>query len=826
MTPSSVIPPRSIRNPGIWLSLFLLSAATLAFEINLTRLFSVAQFYHFAFMIVSIALLGFGLSGTALAIFPGFQRGEPAQSLGWLSLATGLSILGAYLLTNWLPFDSYSLLVDNRQVFILVLHYLVLAMPFFFSGMALGILLSKYPEQAGATYAINLLGSAFGCVIALLAPVLVGGEGMVTLSAMLAGISAICATRLQPIKNPLSLAAISLLMITLLDLSLRLATPAGLPAFDLHISPYKSLSYALQYPGSRVMNSRWNAFSRLDIIQSPGIHSVPGLSYRYLEPLPQLDGLLVDGDDLNPVIQNTTDPSFTAYLPSAVAFQFHPLANTLVLEPRGGLDVLAAFHNSAGRVTAVESNPLVTRAAPIYADQRLFLHQESGRSFLERSNEKFDVILLSLISSFHPVQSGAYTLGEDYRYTLESFTEMLKHLTPDGSLVATRWLQDPPSEDLRLFALAVEAIKTSGGDPAQQIVAFRGYNTGTILIKNSPLSPADLATIREFTTSRAYDLTYVPGIQEHETNQYNILPDSIYYHTYLSLLETLPSQSFFDSYAYDVRPPTDDHPFFGHYFKWSQTPQVLSSFGKAWLPFGGGGYFVILALLLLAILLAGVLILLPVGVWMLGRRNQQQTSPFKFAYFLYFGLLGFAFLFVEIPLLQRFILYLGHPAYAVTAVLFALLLFSGLGSRFCDRIPLGFSLAVLSLLVMCMPMLLPHLFEWTLGLPLAVRLGVTVITLAPLGFLMGIPFPGGIQRLVDRQSQNLTTAGEFAPRSDIPWIWAVNGAASVVSPIMAALLALTYSFSTVLWLGALFYAAALLTVWVYLRRNAFQRLAR
>jgi len=826
MTPSSVNPPRSIHNRGIWLSLFLLSAATLAFEINLTRLFSVAQFYHFAFMIVSIALLGFGLSGTVLAIFPGIQRGEPAQSLGWLALASGLSMLGAYLLTNWLPFDSYSLLVDNRQVFILVLHYLVLAMPFFFSGMALGILLSKYPEQAGATYAVNLLGSAFGCAIALLAPAIVGGEGMVTLSAMLAGIAAMCATRLQPIKNPLSLAAIAMFMITLLDLSLRLATPAGLPAFDLHISPYKSLSYALQYPGSWVMNSRWNAFSRLDVIQSPGIHSVPGLSYRFLEPVPQLDGLLVDGDDLNPVIQNTADPSFTAYLPSAIAFQLHPLANTLVLEPRGGLDILAAFHNSAGRVTAVESNPLVTRAAPIYADQRLLLHQESGRSFLERSSERFDVVLLSLISSFHPVQSGAYTLGEDYRYTVESFTEMLEHLTPDGLLVATRWLQDPPSEDLRLFALAVEAIKTAGGDPMQQLVAFRGYNTGTILVKNSPFSPAEIEKIGDFTASRAFDLTYVPGIEEQETNQYNILPDSIYYHTYLSLLETSPRQSFYDSYAYDVRPPTDDHPFFGHFFKWSQTPQVLSSFGKAWLPFGGGGYFVILAVLFLAILLAGVLILLPVVVWRLGRRGRQQTSPFKFVYLIYFGLLGFAFLLVEIPLLQRFILYLGHPAYAVTAVLFALLLFSGLGSRYCDRIPLGFSLAALFILVLCMPMLLTELFEWTLGLPLAVRLGVTVLTLAPLGFLMGIPFPGGIQGLIDGQAQSHSMAGEFTPRSDVPWIWAVNGAASVVSPIMAALLALTYSFSTVLWLGGLCYAAALLTVWVYLRRNAFQRPVR
>jgi hypothetical protein len=823
MTPSPLHPSRSRINAGIWLSLFLLSSATLAFEIDLTRLFSVAQFYHFAFMIVSIALLGYGASGTVLAIFPALLRGRPAQSLGWLSMAAGVSILVAYLLTNWLPFDSYRLTMDSRQVFILILHYIALATPFFFSGMALGILLTDNPDQAGTTYAVNLLGSALGCVIALVAPSFLGGVGMVTLSSLLAALAAVCATRLQPLKNPANLVVIALLIITILDISLRTTSQSGLTAFNLHISPYKSLSYALQYPGSQVTYSQWNAFSRIDVVHSGGIHSIPGLSYRYLEPLPQLDGLLVDGDDLNPVIQPTTDPTFTAYLPGAVAFQLHPLASTLVLEPRGGLDILSALTLSTGRVTSVEANPLIINAAPVYADQRLFLHQESERSFLQRTQERFDVILLSLVSSFHPVQSGAYTLAEDYRYTVESFREILDHLAPGGLLVATRWLQDPPSEDLRLFALAVTATEASGGDPSQQIVAFRGYNTATILVKNSSFSPAELASIREFTAQRAYDLTYAPDIQEQETNQYNILPDSTYYHTYLSLLESNPRQAFYDAYTYDVRPPTDDHPFFGHYFKWAQVPQIMAEFGKAWLPFGGGGYFIILALLLLAIVLAGVLILLPVGLWKLRRQTDRQTtSPFVLRNLIYFGLLGFAFLFVEIPLLQRFILYLGNTAYAVTTVLFTLLFFSGLGSRFSRRISLRLSLTALTFLILCMPLLLPRLFEWTLGLPLAARLGVTIIALAPLGFLMGIPFPAGIRWLAGEQATGMESKGENTPRSDIPWIWAVNGAASVIAPILAALLALTFSFSMVFYMGAFCYAAALVTVWVYLRPHALQ----
>ena len=819
---------------SLWLSLFLLSAATLTFEINLTRLFSVAQFYHFAFMIVSIALLGFGASGTALAIFPALLCGDPARRLAQLSLGAGLSLLGAYLLTNWLPFDSFSLLVDWRQGFILVLHYLALAAPFFFSGMALGFLLTIFPHKAGTSYAVNLFGSALGCAIALAAPSAVGGEGMVTLSCALAALAALSAgggLPRQAIKRPLILRGGALLLFALLDLGLRLSGQAGLAMLELRLSPYKSISYALQYPGAEVTFREWNSFSRVDVVRSGGIHALPGLSYRYLEPLPALDGLLVDGDDLSPIVPSSADPSFTAYLPNAVAYALRPTGSTLVLGGRGGLDIVTALAQGHGMVTAVESNPLIVAAVPSYQDARLVTIVKSERSYLmtDPGRLKHEVILLSLGSSFHPVQSGAYTLAEDYRYTVEAFQAMLAHLAADGLLVATRWLQDPPSEDLRLFALAVTALEASGADPHTQLVALRGYNTGTVLLKNSAFTPTELATIRQFAAERAFDLSYAPGIQPEETNRYNILPGSTYYQTYLSLLESEPRQAFYDAYEYDVRPPTDDHPFFGHYFKWAQTPQILAQFGQAWLPFGGGGYLAILALLLLAVLLASLLILLPVLVWKRAQRKAPAAaSPFPLRSLLYFGLLGFAFLFIEIPLLQRFILYLGSPAYAVTAVLFALLLFSGVGSRLSDRWRNGnaltFALGALTLLCLLMPRLLSSLFAATLGLPLAVRLGVTVLALAPLGTLMGMPFPGGLRRLIPEAE---TTAGaEAAQRSDIPWIWAVNGAASVIAPILAALLALSFGFSIVLRLGALCYAIALLTVWLSHRSGALRRPAR
>ncbi|HET9587199.1 MAG TPA: hypothetical protein VFO91_00300, partial [Anaerolineales bacterium] len=278
------------------------------------------------------------------------------------------------------------------------------------------------------------------------------------------------------------------------------------------------------------------------------------------------------------------------------------------------------------------------------------------------------------------------------------------------------------------------------------------------------------------------------------------------YLSYASLLNSNPRGAFYEQYEYDVRPPTDDHPFFGHYFKWAQAPQVLAEFGQAWQPFGGAGYFVIVALLLLAILLAIILILLPVALRR--RADRASAAPFSLRSLIYFGLIGFAFLFVEIPLFQRFILYLGNPAYAFTTVLFSVLFFSGLGSRFSHRIPLRLSLPALVILVLVTPLLLPGLFSATLGLPLAIRMGLTALSLAPPGVLMGVPFPGGIRLM--RQSQ--APSGSAVQDGQIAWVWAVNGASSVVASILSALLALTFGFNWVLVLGALCYAGAWATV--------------
>jgi len=841
-----------------YVGLFLLSAATLTFEVNLTRIFSVAQFYHFAFMIVSLALLGFGASGTFLtlrqaqgrllrqaplgcargrqgrllrqrlgqALFPRLKGRDLTRTLTLLSWGFALTAIGSYVFTLYVPFDSFRIAHDWRQGIVLALHYVALAIPFFCSGAAVGLLLTAQPERANRTYAANLTGSAIGCLLAVAAPSLVGGEGAVLLSAAL-GLLAALTFQHHATRNPqpatritFHVSRITQAMLALIFIFAALCPPAFL---EIRLSPYKSLSYALLYPDAELIFRRWNGFSRVDVVRSSSIRSLPGRGFRCSgQPPPQL-GLTVDGDDLSPIshVAPGFAPAavhgaveFTDCLLTALPYRLRLDARVLVLEPRGGLDVLVALAEGAQAVTAVEANPLIVEAVraqgewagDLYDDLRVTVVVEEGRAYVRRAQERYDVAVLSLTAPHRTITSGAYSLAEDYRYTVQAFADYLARLDEGGLLVVTRWLQIPPSEAVRAFALAVEAVERAGGDPRTNIVALRSYQQVLILVRRGAFTEEELEAVRAFAAPRAFDLVYLPGIRPDEVNHYNVLPEPSYYRACIELLGAGDADrsggrdAWYRAYAFDVEPPDDDWPFFSHFFKWQQAPDVLAMAGHTWQPFGGAGYFVLLALLALAVIAAGVLILLPLAVR--GRRGSGREGPLG-ATLGYFALLGLGYLCVEIPLLQRFILFLGHPAYAMAAVLFALLLFSGLGSLLSRRVPLRLALILLPLLVVGYALGLPALFEATLAASLGSRLAVTVVALAPPGLLMGIPFPKGLALLERR-----------APRDSdvlIAWAWGANGAVSVVASILAALLALSFGFSTVLAVGAACYVGAWIT---------------
>ncbi|MFP4395307.1 MAG: hypothetical protein ACLFTI_08595 [Anaerolineales bacterium] len=802
--------------------LFFISAATLLLEITLTRIFSVAQFYHFAFMIISLGMLGFGASGTWLALFPRWGRDRPRRALALLALAYGVTSVGAYALTNVLPFDSFSIAWERQQVSILALHYIALAAPFFCSGATLGLLFAQHPQAVGALYAVNFGGSAAGCALALILPTWVGNVGsvgIVLLCGALGGVAALCFAKRQSQGWTMRGAAGALII------AMGIAGVTQPAPLTLELSPYKGLSHALRLPDARVVFRAWNSFSRVDVVASESIRSLAGLSYQCPAPPPPQHGVYVDGGDPSPAIQlplttlddtDTDALTFTGFMPTAIAYQLRPGGDALVMAPHGGLALWIALAEGATRVTAVEPNPLIIEATgEIYDHPRVTTVIETPRSYARHTDAQFDVVELALTSPYHPVSSGAYSLAEDYAYTVEAFRDDLAVLRPDGLLVVTRWLQMPPSESLRAFALAVTAVEAEGGDPARQIVAFRGYQTLTLLVKRQPFTEAEVDAVREFAARLAFDLVIAPGMDAAEANQYNVLERPLYHESFTALLRAEDRAAWYAAYPFDVTPPTDQHPFFWHFFKWSQAPEMIATLGKQWQPFGGAGYFVLLLLLALTFVAATVLILLPV---LLFRRRASSSAADadnaggRLSVALYFGFLGLGFLCVEIPLMQRFILFLGHPAYAMTGVLFAVLLFSGIGSMLSSRVSLRLALGLLIALALSYPLLLPRLFAMSLGLPLAGRMLVTVASIAPLGVLMGMPFPKGLGLLESRASKR--------SQAWIPWAWGVNGATSVVASVLASLVALTWGFQWVLALGALCYAGAWVTVAGFRRDQA------
>ena len=812
----------------LYVGLFVLSAAPLAFQVILTRLFALAQGYHFAFMAVSLALLGGGASGTFLSLKP--PKGDSTRYMATSAFLFALSVPTSYMLVNIVPFDMYRIVREPLQIGWLALQYLVLTVPFFFSGLAVGCALVVWPEYAHRLYAANLLGSAVGPPLALVALTLLGGPRAALVTAF-AGCVAFWL--FQGVRQPRD--ALRCYYAPTLLLALLCAVPLALPLhiIDIRLNPYQALSQVLLFPDTRVMAQTWNAFSRVDVVSGESIHSAPGLSMAFHGSLPPRVAVAVDGQSLMPIYRTSAEAAaFTEYLPTALAYRLRPQADVLIVEPGGWLPVLVALHHNARRVTVVQSNPATADAVrtwggPFVDDARLQLVLEDMRSFLRRDTHTYDVVVLPLVDSFRPVTAGAYALAEEYRYTVEAFQELWRHLSTDGMLVAERWLQLPPSESLRLWALVVEALQYSGiTQPAAHLAALRSMQTSLILASRSPLGPSGLEAVKTFAVQRQYDLIWTPDMEamtrdptaldsltdtelaEAGINRFNVIPGTPHFKTFVRLLFAADNTEFYRDYPYAVDPPTDDRPFFFHFFRWEQTPAVIAALGKTWQPFGGSGYLVFVLLLVLVVILATVLILLPLGA--LRRRLRVDTAPVAeeksdgtLRYLAYFSLLGLGFMFVEMPLLQCFILYVGQPAYAFATAVSALLLASGLGSRYLSmRIPAMLGMVALVGLGLAYPALLSLAFGATIGLPLAARAMLGGLALIPLGMLMGLPFPQGLAHVRVRA------------RHLLPWVWAVNGSISVISAVLAPMLAIDLGFRAVMFAGAAAYLAAWLVLWM------------
>ncbi len=778
----------------LYLGVFCISSAALLLEIALTRLYAVILWHHFAFMVVSMALLGYGAGGSLLMGPLRSLRGD--RALPWTALGFAVSIPLAFALGTLLPVEPVRLAWDPGQPLWLFGLFLLLAVPFFFAGLTLSLVLTEQASRAGRIYMADLAGAAIGCLLPF-ALFSLGGTVPLTAAGLLGLSSGACfALRSQRRAALALLGGCGLLLIVL-------------PGADFPLSPYKTLSGLLQAPGAELLETRWDASARVDIVRSPQVHVAPGLSLQHLEPLPPQLGLTIDGERLT-AITRIDDPdrdlAFTRWLPSALPYLLRPNASAFVVEPGGGLEILTAWGNGAGKITAVFPSPLLPdllresyreASGKLLEQPHISVLTGEPRPALRQARDRYGVIHLTLLEAQAVGASVAYGLSEEYRWTVEAFEEYFDHLEPDGWLAVTHYLLPPPRLALRLTALMIAALEQRGiARPHLHLAAIRSWGTMTLLMKASSITADDIARLRAFAESRRFDLVTYPGMREEEANRFNRFADPIYERLMSRIIHPEQRQNLMNQYPFDLRPATDDKPFFFHFLRRDRLGEVYELAEGKWQIVLEGGYLVVI-LFMLAFLFSLILILLPLAF---SRKAQAPPMPGRGRALLYFLAVGFGFMLLEISLLQQGIGFLDRPAVAVAVVLFSLLLSAGIGSRLSERIKritvLLPAIMGIAILAVSSIWLLPPLLDTFIAAPFTVRSAVLASALLPLGLLLGMPFPTGVRLLA-------------GPRGVVPWAWAVNGCASVLGGILAVLLAVEIGFSGVRYVSGGCYLIAL-----------------
>ena len=422
-----------------------------------------------------------------------------------------------------------------------------------------------------------------------------------------------------------------------------------------------------------------------------------------------------------------------------------------------------------------------------------------ARGFVTGRFDEYDLVQLALLDSFGASSAGLYSLSENYLYTVEALGEILDTLRPGGILAITRWIKLPPRDGLKIFATAAAALERAGvAEPGQQMVMIRGWNTSTLLLSNRVFSPHRIERVREFSNQRWFDVVHYPGIQAGEANRYNQLQQAWYFNAARELLGAEREQ-FFADYKFNIRPSTDNRPYFFHFLKWRTLPEIFSLRGQGGLPLLEQGYLILIVTLAQAALASLVLILLP--LW-LGKDKAKEVSGGRWRVVVYFFTIGISFMLIEIAFIQKFILFLSHPLYAVAVVLSAFLVFAGLGSAISERwsAPVSRPVAGIVFIALVYLFLLPPLFQWLMPLHDISKILVSAVLIAPLAFLMGMPFPLGLSRVAHHSA------------ALIPWAWGINGCASVLSAIFATILAIHAGFIAVVLLAIVLYILAAITL--------------
>jgi len=781
------------------LAVALLSFAVIGLELALMRILSLRFWYYFAAMVISVALLGFGFSGSLLSL--GQRRLKRRRGFWLPALAFGAAF--SMLICAWgvqqVPLDIHYLAWSLRAEWLHILQIeLLMLLPFLLTGAFLGLVLMDRGERIHGHYAANLLGSGAGALGSVVLMSYVSTSGLLVLLALFGCAAGAVLTKWRDPRG-----ALAGILVGVLGLA-----AAGFFPSEIRISSYKKLALEKSKPQTEVLHSVDGPLGRIDIVRGPAIHDAPpGMSLQNPHPIPERTLVIVDGDQTH-IVYNAArrqDWRFLDFTTAAGAWALTDPSRILIVGPGGGAAVGLAYLKESRPTDVLAGNRqmlalirdrLSRIGGAIYRISGARIYLEAPRGWLRRTGRSYDLILLPLLDPAG-AGGGLQAAQENYLYTVESLRSFIRHLSQDGIFSVTVRARTPPRDGLRIFNTAVAALEQEDLSAPDRMMLIRSWETVTVMASKSPWTAVQLKNLRAFAGRRGFDLAYLPGLKPEDANRFHRLARPFYYEGAQALLGA-DRQRYIHDYLFALQAPTDDRPYFNHFIRWQYLPELKRRLRGRMPAFLELGSLLMATALVQIAVLAAVLIFLP--LW--PRRTALRKVPGKGVVMLYFFLLGTGFMLLEMGFLQKMILYLAHPIYSAAAVIAAFLVFAGVGSHLSDRwgrrAPSAARAAALGTAAMgCL--YLVWLDPWlalTQSWSLAPRFLTAALTIAPLALAMGHLFPMGLRRVSEAAS------------GLVPWSWAVNGFASVLATAGAPLLAMSVGFSKLILAALTCYLAA------------------
>jgi len=794
VTPQINATPRIGRH-AVMLAVALVSFASLLLELAMTRLFSVVLFYHFAFFAISVALFGLGSGGVFAHIRRDWLARFDLRTLGARLCCLNSAFI--FLALEIVLHTPVALEVTGRNFSKLTLIYLVTAIPFFFTGLLFSVLFARSNEEVPLFYGADLTGGALACLAVV--PLLnsVGAPNALLFASLsMSAAGAVWAEKKRTRTLALMQAAIFAVLMV-----------GNLNGRWTDVVYAKGVFRDPQW----VEFSRWNAISRIEVDRQNGARYIV-IDADATSAIMNVDPALWDREKgSNPTPVETGLPAESGFnwkknlmaAAPAIANVLRPHGDFAIIGPGGGVDVLRAVANGSPSVTGIEINPTIVNnvmrgryadySYHLYDRPQVHIHVQDGRSYIRSATETYDVVQMTLVDTWASTAAGAFALSENNLYTVEAFREYFNHLKPDGFIAVTRWEFKQPREALRVASQAMQALHDNGvAEPKQNfiVIADGGLNEDgrpvLVLAKKTAFTSQEYSAVAHHLRSNPNLVWLNPPA---EFSGLQALPPGA--EAFQRLIQSNDPKAFASSYDYNVAPVTDTAPFFFFTLKTGHVIRNIlagTGHGMDWRINLG----VVLLGMLLIISAAAVLLFLVLPLLL----QKSKTQGLQIGCLLYFVAVGLGYILVEISLIQRFVLFLGHPTYALTVVVFLLLLSSGAGSMAARPRNIRTILMSIAAVIFIYVMLLPMLLSAAVGWPFAMKVLISAVVLVPLGFLMGTPFPTGL-RLVNR-SENAT----------VEWAWAMNASASVLGSVAAMVIAIHFGLTITLACAALAYAMA------------------